>query len=261
VKQPTGRQQINLAALERRVLDAARKEQPSAELSARMASGLGLSAAALSRAGALEPVGSPTGQEVVAASKGAPFWGTWVPWVSGAVVVVTAVGAVVATRPSAAPPTPHELPALPRQGPSEAPADPAVVLPVNEAASAPKSEARESIVQEAASARKVSSQSEKAAALPAVRPASATSLDLRAEIALIDAARGAMQSGAHGRALGLLNDYEMRYPKGSFRPEAMVLRIEALAKMGQQTEASRLAQRFVAKHVGSPLAERVAKYQ
>lgn len=266
MKHTAGHQPPNIEELERRVLDAARKEQPSAALSARMASGIGLSAAGLARAGlenAPAPQTAPLGQELaLAASKGTTIWGTWVPWVSG--VVVVAVGAVVATNRLTAPAIPVDLP---RTMPSEPVADVRVehvalvssaVVPLELAPSTPTlgAEVAPSRVEPRKAALRTEQQN-----VPEGRPGSGTSSDLRAEIALVDAARAAVQSGAHERALGLLSDYDARHPNGSFRPEVTVLRIEALAKTGRSAEASRLAQRFIAKHRGSPLAERVEKYQ
>jgi outer membrane protein assembly factor BamD (BamD/ComL family) len=76
---------------------------------------------------------------------------------------------------------------------------------------------------------------------------------------LIDGARSAMGAGAGGRALDILGQYQSKYPAGSFRPEAAALKIEALVKLGRTAEARTLAERFVAEHGGTPLAERVAR--
>ena len=83
--------------------------------------------------------------------------------------------------------------------------------------------------------------------------------DLRDEIALVDAARTALEGGAPERALVLLHRYAASYPAGTFRPEAAVLRIEALAATGRGDEARALARDFVARHPDGPLAERVAR--
>jgi outer membrane protein assembly factor BamD (BamD/ComL family) len=83
--------------------------------------------------------------------------------------------------------------------------------------------------------------------------------DIKGQIALIDAARTALSTGAANRALEVLGQYQARYPAGSFRPEATALRIEALAKLGRNAEARALGERFIAEHHGSPLADRVAR--
>jgi hypothetical protein len=86
-----------------------------------------------------------------------------------------------------------------------------------------------------------------------------TTPDLAAQIALIDAARDAVSAGSANRALRLVQQYQSKYAGGSFGPDAAALKIEALTKLGRDTEARSLAERFVAQHKGSPLAERVAR--
>jgi outer membrane protein assembly factor BamD (BamD/ComL family) len=101
------------------------------------------------------------------------------------------------------------------------------------------------------------SAAEATAPVPRSRPVA--SAGLSDQIALIDAARAAVSSGAGERALTLLRQYRDKYPAGSFRPEARVLQIEALMKLGRGAEARPLAERFVAEHRGSPLADRAAR--
>ncbi|HTU63581.1 MAG TPA: hypothetical protein VMF89_34195, partial [Polyangiales bacterium] len=61
------------------------------------------------------------------------------------------------------------------------------------------------------------------------------------------------------RALEQLRQYQSKYAVGSFGPEAKALRIEALTKLGRTAEARSLAERFVAEHRGTPLADRVSR--
>jgi hypothetical protein len=89
--------------------------------------------------------------------------------------------------------------------------------------------------------------------------AAAPVTDLRAEIALLDAARTAVAEGADARALALLRRYDTRYPTGTFRPESTALRIEALARLGQTQEARALGADFLAAHPDSPVAARVRR--
>jgi TolA-binding protein len=83
--------------------------------------------------------------------------------------------------------------------------------------------------------------------------------DLRDQIALLDAARGAVKAGATDRALVLLRRYETNFPGGAFRPEALALRIEALDAGGRDAEAQALARDFLARYPQSPVADRVAR--
>ena len=68
-----------------------------------------------------------------------------------------------------------------------------------------------------------------------------------------------MKAGATERALVLLRRYETSYPGGAFRPEALALRIEALAEGGRAAEARPLAREFLARYPQSPLSDRVAR--
>ena len=79
--------------------------------------------------------------------------------------------------------------------------------------------------------------------------------DLRGEIDLIDAARGALRTGTAARALELLGRYAARFPDGSLAPEGTALRVEALMRLGRTAEARAIARRFVAANPTSPLVE------
>ena len=81
--------------------------------------------------------------------------------------------------------------------------------------------------------------------------------DLRAEIALLDAARAAASAGDGARALTLLRRYDATFPAGTFRPESAALQIEALARLGQIDRARALGRAFIAAHPDSPLVARV----
>jgi outer membrane protein assembly factor BamD (BamD/ComL family) len=85
----------------------------------------------------------------------------------------------------------------------------------------------------------------------------ATADDLRGEIDLIDAARGALRTGTATRALELLGRYAARFPHGSLAPEGTALRVEALMRLGRSAEARAIARRFVAANPTSPLVERM----
>ncbi len=91
-------------------------------------------------------------------------------------------------------------------------------------------------------------------AAPPARPS-----DLRAEIALLDAARAAAAAGDGARALTLLRRYDATFPAGTFRPESAALQIEALARLGQTDRARALGRAFIAAHPDSPLVARVQR--
>lgn len=97
------------------------------------------------------------------------------------------------------------------------------------------------------------------ASVPAPRPRSAPSAagDLREEIRLLDLARAAVRGGEHRQALMLLGRYDRRYPRGQFRQEVQVLRVEALELGGNEQAARALGKKFLAEHPDSPHVERV----
>jgi hypothetical protein len=91
-----------------------------------------------------------------------------------------------------------------------------------------------------------------------VRATSASAL--AAELGALDAARTRLSSGDATGALARLDDYARAYPRGRLVLEAEVLRIDALSKAGQKTQASRRAEAFLRKHPNSVLATRVRGY-
>lgn len=80
---------------------------------------------------------------------------------------------------------------------------------------------------------------------------------LAQQIAALDSARAALVGGDAARAEQLVNEYEARFPSGSFVEEAEVLRIEILLRQGDRTGASRVGTRFLTAHPTSPHAARV----
>lgn len=232
---------VGAADFERRLLEAARREQPSSELSARMAQAIGVS---MPQAGNAAGAGARTGK---AAFKAASASSSLPPWVSGALATAVVVGAFLATRPRATPS-----------------ASPAVAAP---AASVPAAQSSPLAAPPAAMPR-ADAPSNAAEELPASVPAplasprgrsGTTAGALANQIALVDAARAALAGGGAERALAIVREYQAQYPTGTFRPEVAAVKIEALVKLGRTTEARTLAERFVAAHGASPLADRVAR--
>ena len=88
-------------------------------------------------------------------------------------------------------------------------------------------------------------------------PAPATADELTAEVGAVEAARARLAKGDAAAALALLDDYASAFPRGRLQPEAMVLRIDALAKSGRAGEARRAAEMFVQRYPNSVLAARV----
>jgi hypothetical protein len=218
---------------ERRVIDSALEKRPSAAASARMARALGVTVTTVGTAAAAKALAAEAASKAtVAAAATSTSW----PLVSVGVLGLVVAGAVVGVRAR------HTTPAAPVSPPAAltAPAPPAAprapALPVAD------------VQDQAPGPAKVARRSHAA-------PAGS---DLRDEIAVVDAARGALSGGEAQRALDILRRYEAKYTAGSFRPEATAIRIEALVKLGRQSEARALATRFVAEQRGTLLANRVA---
>jgi hypothetical protein len=231
---------VGATDLERRLLGAASQEEPDPELSRRMAAAIGISTAAAGAAVGTATVLGPatTGAKAAAGATALPLWiyaGVLVFGVAG-VMVGTRVWMSTATSPAASPAAaPRVVPAPP---PAATPAAPPAVVAVPAEA--------EPLAPEPTPATRRH--------VAGIKPG-----DLRDQIAMVDAARAAVKAGAGDHALEILRRYHDRYPTGSFRPEAAALRIEALAKLGRTAEAQSLAERFIAEHGSSPLADRVAR--
>ena len=240
---PTQLRVVGATDLERRLLDAASRELPSVELTRKMQQALGLSiAASAMTAAVLKSSGAAKGTAAATAATGAPAF-AW-PVISVGVLALAVTGAVVGLRSTAS---------------HHAASSPAVRAPAVVLGPAPVAPAPIAAPAEAPATRVV----ERPSSVPA-RPhhhalAATTPSELRAEIALVDAARSAVGAGADDRALVLLNRYDSSYRTGTFRPEAAALRIEALDHLGRTAQARTLAQRFLAAHPDSPLADRVAR--
>lgn len=108
--------------------------------------------------------------------------------------------------------------------------------------------------------REARSQSQRAPApaAPPVRP-SPPSSTLAAQVALLDAARTAVSSGATAEALRLAERYRTEFPNGALSPEAEVVAIEALVARGAHADASERAGSFFARYPGDPHAARVKR--
>lgn len=83
---------------------------------------------------------------------------------------------------------------------------------------------------------------------------------VKAELGLLEQARSALSGGNSGGALQVLARYAERYPRGSMRMEAEVLKVEALAASGRTQEASRLADRLLVRNPKSVVASRLRRF-
>ena len=232
---------VGATDLERSLLQAARRERPSHELTARMAAGLGISAAAVTAAATV----TAAAPGVAAAAPVAAAKTTVAVWVSAGVLAAAAAAGVVGVRLSSAP-----APAGSNRPVAAVVAAPAEEMPAVAPSVGASSERR---------SEKLRRRSAAPLAAPSPAPAPAPAGDLRDQIALVDAARTAVKAGSTERALVLLRRYEVSYPGGAFRPEALALRIEALDEAGHAAEARALAREFLTRYPHSPLADRIGR--
>ncbi len=82
-------------------------------------------------------------------------------------------------------------------------------------------------------------------------------MNLSPELGPLDLARRAIAAGDSGRALSLLDDYDIHFPNGALRAEGGMLRIEALLAAGRRVDATRLGLAMLADAPDSPYATRV----
>jgi TolA-binding protein len=83
--------------------------------------------------------------------------------------------------------------------------------------------------------------------------------DLREEIKLMDTARSAIRSQHAQAALDALDRYAARFPAGSFKQEAAVLKIQALALRGDTARAHSMAKQFIKNNPKSPYVDRASR--
>ncbi|HVW26339.1 MAG TPA: hypothetical protein VHC69_13310 [Polyangiaceae bacterium] len=219
------------------LLKAGASEEPSVQAVERLAGALGLaSGAALGVASTKSAAAGSVARGV--ASKIAAKW-----VVFGALGVLSGAAVVLgrsSARPGAARAVHGAAPAVvdPRASASaEAPVTPGI------ATEAPANTNTESVAPP------------RAAQSPS--PSRARSASIAKEIAELDVARRALSSGDAAGALAALNDYDKSVNAGMLRQEAALLRIEALARAGNEPAAKHLANRFLREHPRSPHERRI----
>jgi hypothetical protein len=73
----------------------------------------------------------------------------------------------------------------------------------------------------------------------------------------LDRARQELAEGHASRALGVLDELEASGHTGTFAPELLWLRLEALDQVGQHDRALELAERYLREHPSGPMAGRL----
>jgi len=92
---------------------------------------------------------------------------------------------------------------------------------------------------------------------PAERSRRAATSNLQDELAMIDAARSALASGAPARTLAQVSSYRATFREPHFSAEADALEVQALSNLGRHAEARSKANAFERAHPSSPYMQRV----
>jgi hypothetical protein len=100
---------------------------------------------------------------------------------------------------------------------------------------------------------------EEGAAAMALPQAPSRDVSLAEEVALLDRARQALREQRPEAALGQLDEYGRRAPRGALLTEATVLRVEALVQAHRRLDAARLARGVMARAPESRYAARVKR--
>lgn len=141
-------------------------------------------------------------------------------------------------------------------------ADPETRAPAADIPPAIPSQNVESLPSVAVTSSGVAAVSSKSSARPAMPVRSdanreAPTSSLRRELELVEAARRALRRGDASSCLSSVARYEEEFPSGQFTQEGQVMRIEAMAALGNHDEATRLAHAFLRASPKSPYADRV----
>ena len=237
--------------LARHLLGAAREELPSRASLQRALAALGVGASVLTASGiagtAAAGAGAAFGGSAGTASaiKIAPFglFGVAVKWLGiGAVGGLMTAGALQQTGLASAPRSeaspPQSIESKPSRPPSARPS-PRLAAPAGlpETADVP-----------------APSESRRAARPPQTTPHPTPAL--AAEVAAVDRAREAVASGNAERALGELDAYERGFAERRLMPEALYLRMEALAQRGDTAASRAAARKLLAADPNGPHAAR-----
>lgn len=236
----------NATSLQKHLLEAWHQERPSDEARKRTLTALGVAAAT---ATVLPKAAAASG---LASSSKALVTAAWLKWTLAATAAIgCAGGAVLFTRAIS------EAPATTAQAPSIA-TSPNLTTQAPLPTPAAATQAQEAVVPETPSVS--------ANALPPARTGrrahpslkdDAHEDSLQAELRSLDLARSAALEGRPREAVSLVDDYLAHRPNGVLSDEAEVIRLRALAAMGDTARVHRDGRDFLAKHPHSPHAARV----
>jgi hypothetical protein len=113
------------------------------------------------------------------------------------------------------------------------------------------------VAQAPAQATSTALPSQARAAPPASQPSGTADDSLEREVLLLDEARRAYRVAAYGEALRLLGRHASEFPAGALGPEATMIEVQALLGLGRRSDAEAIAQKHIAFHPNSAVAQRL----
>ena len=237
-----------------RLLRAAAAERPTEQARARTLTAIGVG---LGAGGAAATAGAATaGAAVGAKATGLVATSVLVKWGAAGAFLAAGVVAGKVTLDRAPGGAAHGVPTA--AAPSTAAAAPGAVeaRPLEHASVPAAPEPATSVVSAAPLANSAVKQ-RRAVASPRAGDAPPEDAEhLAQEVALVDRARGALARGDAARALAALDDYEARFTRRKFAPEALYLRMEALLRAGHSDAARGVAEKLAKSYPTSPHAAR-----
>lgn len=243
----------------RELLAAAREEQPAEAGMQRTLVALGLGSAVATTAS--HAAGSAGAATLAKSATGAGTFAVVAKWGAiGALSAVTTFGAVQVASKALEPPQPTTVVASPRVA-HQASSPRAAAPPAAVGETSRAQEAEPEVVEPSAPAAPVRGPKGPVVAAPekASQEQTQTAAEterMLEEVRAIDRARSALARGDGRATLAALESYRSGFSERRFEPEALYLRMEALAGIGDAAGAKAAAERLLAAYPNAPQAAR-----
>lgn len=226
--------------LERELLRAAAQETPPSAARVRSLAALGLLGVATPAAAAA--AGTAPATSAGAASVLGMHWLFKWGFVFG--IGASAVGGAIAVERSVRPVDSTAVATAVEPAVAAVPASATGVVADSTPADSHEPEASDESSEEARPVTKSVSRMSRARRDTAELPSTPHAVSIREEVRLLDRARAEVARGAPDAALATLTEYSGRFPTGTLREEAAVIRIEALRASGRDRAASQEQSEF-----------------
>lgn len=249
--------------LEALLLQSADDDEPAVDALERVSAALGVSAGALGAVATGSALGAPAAiaGKAVALSKPLTF-ASLAKWLAVGIGAGMATGGVAQVASRAFEPAPHAVVAprtvvaepraktalaaarvIETAAPAAEPTPPISASPAS-TATFPALPAATATAEPAPTAAPAHTGSASFDA-PESSPSTESSSTLSDETKTLDGARHALATGNAGAALGMLEHYRAKWPRGALRAEAALLRVDALLRLGNRPAAEREANALI----------------